>query len=461
MLGKQWLNRYASTDLRGTAIERSQNRQRKLDGIIGWYFDYVMESLPLMLQTALLLLGCALSRYLWDINITIASVVIGVTSFGFIFYLSIVIAGTASESCPYQTPGARIFRYVLPRILRALRSAPSVIFAFVSKFFSFIQASALCDLPFFWWSNLERPWYSMGNIIINLLFTLLIIPPLLPVAIVIDALNFGLAIYWSLVAFGRMVYHLFVGTSPQTHIMDLKCISWMLQTSLDKSVHLSTLKHLESLIALPTNLDPALIGYCFNAFVGCISASDGGVTVTQGLEQLAMASALCLFHTVSHLSILDPTSSVLKDISQRYAKVFPAEIVFRGHEFSHTMNAVHRVFIRSVERHNFTWGSYKPPSDEYTLVSGTLVKLAQFGHRMTPQKKVPRLILRFALYSLSQDPPPPTPIIADCLSIIATDLDCDVPFTETAALDEKCVRPSRIVTDLTLELAHGWSRSQT
>jgi hypothetical protein len=64
MLGKQWLNRYQSTDMRGTAIERSQNRQRNLDGVVAWYFDYVLESLPLMLQVALLLLGCALSRYL-------------------------------------------------------------------------------------------------------------------------------------------------------------------------------------------------------------------------------------------------------------------------------------------------------------------------------------------------------------------------------------------------------------
>ena len=73
MLGKQWLNRYASTDMRGTAIERSQNRQRKLDGVITWYFDHVMESLPLMLQVGLLLLGCALSQYLWEINITVAT----------------------------------------------------------------------------------------------------------------------------------------------------------------------------------------------------------------------------------------------------------------------------------------------------------------------------------------------------------------------------------------------------
>ena len=42
MLGKQWLNRYVSTDMRGTAIDRSHNRQRKLNGIIGWYFHCAM-----------------------------------------------------------------------------------------------------------------------------------------------------------------------------------------------------------------------------------------------------------------------------------------------------------------------------------------------------------------------------------------------------------------------------------
>ena len=123
MLGKQWLNRYASTELRGTAIERSQNRQRKLDGIVTWYFDYVMESLPLMLQVALLLLGCALSRYLWEINTTVASVVLGVTSAGVISYMFIIVVGTASESCPYQTPGSNVLRYLWPKVWGILYSA--------------------------------------------------------------------------------------------------------------------------------------------------------------------------------------------------------------------------------------------------------------------------------------------------------------------------------------------------
>ena len=120
MLAKQWLNRYASMDLRGTAMGRGQDRQRKLDGIVAWYFDHVLESLPLMLQIALLLLGYALSRYLWDINVTVASVVLGVTAFGVISYLFIVVAGTASESCPYPTPGACVLRriFVSPGLAR-------------------------------------------------------------------------------------------------------------------------------------------------------------------------------------------------------------------------------------------------------------------------------------------------------------------------------------------------------
>ena len=53
----------------------------------------------------MLLLGCALSRYLWDVNTTVGSVTIGITSFGVLF---LFIAVAASGSCPYQTLAARI-----------------------------------------------------------------------------------------------------------------------------------------------------------------------------------------------------------------------------------------------------------------------------------------------------------------------------------------------------------------
>jgi len=110
----------ASTDMRGTAIERSRNRQRKLNGIVAWYFEHVI---PLMLRASLLLLGCALCQYLWEIDVTIASVVLGVTSFGVAFYFFVVAAGAVSENCPYQTPGSRILRSVSSAVPPTFRRA--------------------------------------------------------------------------------------------------------------------------------------------------------------------------------------------------------------------------------------------------------------------------------------------------------------------------------------------------
>ena len=59
MLGKQWLNCSDSADMWGSSIERSQNRQRKPVRC----FKYMMKSLPLMLQAALLTLGSSLSIF--------------------------------------------------------------------------------------------------------------------------------------------------------------------------------------------------------------------------------------------------------------------------------------------------------------------------------------------------------------------------------------------------------------
>jgi len=132
MLGKQWLNQYASVDTRGSVIQRSQNRQRKLDGIDRWYFDHVIESLPVMLQLALLLLGCALSLYLWGVNTAVASVIVGITSLGVLLYILIVVAGTVSVNCPYQTPGAHILRHIF-HLLYQIPSRASDLLHWVSS----------------------------------------------------------------------------------------------------------------------------------------------------------------------------------------------------------------------------------------------------------------------------------------------------------------------------------------
>ena len=103
MLGKQWVNRY-TRNKGGSIAERCGDRQRKLNGLQRWRFHVLMESLPVALQLALLLLGSGLSQYMWTINQTIAGTIIGVTGFGILLYIAIVVAGTISYECPFQTP---------------------------------------------------------------------------------------------------------------------------------------------------------------------------------------------------------------------------------------------------------------------------------------------------------------------------------------------------------------------
>ena len=75
-----------------------------------------MESLPVMLQFALLLFGIALAVYLWDLNVSVAGVVVVVTSVGIAFYTGITAAATAWSDCPFQTP----LSMLLPKVpLRA------------------------------------------------------------------------------------------------------------------------------------------------------------------------------------------------------------------------------------------------------------------------------------------------------------------------------------------------------
>ena len=407
MLGKQWLNRYASIDMRGSAIERNQNRQRKLDGIIAWYFEHVLECLPLMLQIALLLLGCALSLYLWEINTAVASVVVGVTSFGMLFYLFIIAAGVTSDGCPYQTPWANIIR----RLLHSLH--------LLAK-----------HIPF----------------------------------------------YWNLVFWIRFVRHRLFRMPPvpertldhQVTTLDVRCISWILRTSLDKAINLLTLDFLKTILATP-GFDTNIVVDCFNTFSNhFVVDNHGWISIIRGSEQLADISAVCFIRAFSSLLITTPTSPAIKDVRQRYKRAF--SYIFKlQHSYPVHVYAVHRLLRANMLQNMRTpdcpswvykrvipplaWTNYNPQFNELVPFAHVLAQVArsEYQSKKPRNRKAPRWLLRFALRFLSQDPLPPTSVVVDCLTIIATDLDCDVSGISSMSSDEKCVHtPNTTVFLLTL-----------
>ena len=377
MLGKQWLNRYASVDMRGSAIERSQNRQRKLNGIVTWYFDHVMESLPLMLQFALLLLGCALSRYLWEIDTTVAPVVLGVTSIGATCYALIVGAGAAFASCPYQTPGAQFLRYLWRKTL-------------TSRVYAWLRSSLGIKGP-----PERHPDTRPGP------------------EQVLDR---------------------------EATVLDFRCISWMLQTSLDRGINELTLKFLWSILTLP-GFKTTIVADCFNILIGCVSVIDEKwVVVVRGSEKLAEAAATCLLNAISHSLIVDPKSNTLKDVQQRYDRIFPPGVDLRSLPFHRTISGVHSLFNRLDHPKNLRWKDVDPSATQNLPLAHNLVKVAwlcyqRFG--FGDWREVPRWVLRFSLHSLLWSPEPPASVIVDCLMIVAIDLGCDISESDIRSLDKR------------------------
>ena len=432
MLGKQWLNRYVSTDNRGSAIERCHNRQQKLDGIVAWYFDSVMESLPLMLQVALLLLGCALSRYLWETSMTVASVVIGVTSLGLLLYLFILVVGTVWESCPYQTPGSHFLRSMGPTVDSVLRPVASALGNMLkgSEVYNFI--TRIWDVWNFW--------YFWGGFIFNLLVMFLGTP----IYFAIDVYHLVRVVVKALTSLLVQSSHLprrvYLCSrrwfSQSTAAPDLRCASWTLQTFPNGPVRLSTLKYLLTSAEF-TLLDYPLIGEYFDLLFGCISINNNKAEVIQGLEQHAMVYAKSFFHTLRRLVCTPPGLDVPRNLWENYQRFFPPSTVFRGLPLYHTMVKIEALINGHRVGNLVSWTDYRPSNQELIPFARHMVEAAQEEYQQTENKKLPCWILRFALHFLSLDPPAPASAIADCLTIIAIALDHNP--SNASVSDERCI----------------------
>ena len=387
-----------------------------------------------------MLLGCALSRYLWEINTVVASVVIGVTSFGVLFYLFIVVAGATSASCPYQTPVAQVLRHIphiLRHVLEIVHHIPYLPGALHPAFSALFGHPIYSDLLTTAWNLLrgEGPHHPLVNIAISPIFIFL-----LPIWFAIGACRI---IIQALLFFPCWIYFQSQqGSELQTAALDLRCISWTLQTSLHEQDRLSTLNYLARTPLVDP--DPTLVADCFDILIGCIRVINGKAVITQGMEQLAAVAVLCCLHTLSHLMVADPNPRTLGKVRQQYVGAFSGETDFDDLPLSHTLGAIHRVFhpgIRSSLRQPPQWENRSLSSDEHITVACALTKIARFSHRTRPWGVVPRWLLRFSLHSLSQSPLPPTSAVVSCLSIIAIDLHCD--HVGATVLDERCVHPYR------------------
>ena len=289
MLGKQWVTRYLRN--RGSsAADKSRDRQRKLDGLEAWHFYLVIESLPVMLQLALLLLACALSLYLWAVNRTVAGVVLAFTVFGVISYAFFTLAATVYNNCPYKTPPSTVARTVVRYLThsdatfaRALRplitSLPTI--KDLGRLLGRLQLGALRALGSLHCGS------TVGHAAEQIALTVVVEPP---TRIFEDVL-----IDWDACK------------------GDARCIAWVLDSITDTDVIYSTVRFAADMVWYPEIAQAVSPHILVDLFFDCLLDGEVIPSKSEHVNPIGMA----LVSVFSIQLCVDPQNGALKDLCKR------------------------------------------------------------------------------------------------------------------------------------------------
>jgi len=297
MLGKQWVNRYLR-NRGGSAADKSRDRQRKLDGFDKWHFHLIIESLPVMLQLALLLLGCALSRYLWTISRTVAGVVVAMTLFGFTSYVFFTLAATLYYNCPYQTPPSALIRAVTRYVAHSDAT--------------FVRSLRSLTTPFL---SIENPGRILRRLRLGVRSALRSFHCTPAAGEVAEDIPLAIIVTEPTWVFED------VSVDWEACKADVRCISWILDSTTDTDVIFSTVRFAADTIWYPEiagALSPHILA---DLFFDCLL--DGWVI--PGKEDHASSIGMALASVLSIRLITEPEDEGLRGLCERLVSQFPQD----------------------------------------------------------------------------------------------------------------------------------------
>ena len=392
VLGKQWLNRYARMEVRGSVIDRSRHRQRKMDGIVTWHFDLVMECLPLMLQIALLLLGYALSDYLFFINKTVAGVLIGFTSFGLLFYFLIVSAATFSYDCPFQTPLSRIFHFFIRLDDRHKK--------YLDRTWKWFQR--IFSKNRFGTRNTAGP---NNHLALPMAGVYNQQPPL-----------FDQETDWG------------------GYVLDSNCIAWMFEKSTDADVIMAIMRFIPEVV-WHANIRTTPLQRLYDTVLECFDQSSGHPVVISRLRNKAYLSAKALLHLAIQRKCIGDRSdeAVFTSISSQHVTLGSKH--YEGDsDLESTLGIIDRVFSNGNPECMY-WQKFTFTVPHYVWMGHILLYRA--WDVLRNDQPLPNDIKDFVLHSLQSEPSPPAAVVADCLFIAGLVLGINLHTTDLLVADKR------------------------
>ena len=404
MLGKQWLNRYAQVEMRGSVIDRSRHRQQKMNGMVAWHFDLVMGCLPFMLQVALFLLGYALSNYLFFINKVVAGVLTGFTSFGLLFYFLITFAATFSHNCPFQTPPSLVLRSLI-RFDNDHRKYLERSGKWLKRLFS-RKKKRQRSRSTRGSHNPCRPGVFYGATAGNHIELPVANPPGSPNPLFSQ----------------RIDRHGFV--------LDSNCIALMFEMSMDADVIMAIMRFIPEVV-WHTGIRKIPFERLYDSVVDCLDQSSGYPVVIPELRNRAYLGAKALLHlAIQRQCICDKSDkAAFRSISKLRLTMSSKRY---DSDLESTLGIIDRIF---GDLDPMDWQNFSFSIPHHAWMGHILLYRAWDIHKSNG--RLPDNIKEFVLYSLRLEPPPPAPIVTDCLLIVGLFLGIGLHVDDLSVVDKR------------------------
>ena len=381
VLAKQWINRYSRTEMCGSIVDRSRHRQRKMEGMVTWHFDVLMESLILILQAALLLLGYALSNYLFTINNIVAGAVVGFTAFGILFYLLIASAATLSYNCPFQIPISALIRSMLRfddehrKHLRGIRR-------WFRRIFSKQQEQQ------------RRPKF---------------VGPDTP-----GVDTNGDHVELAIVSAADQQAPLFTKEIDwHGYVLDSNCIVWMFEMSMCAEVMLAIMKLIPEIV-WHSGIRTTPLERLYDTVLECFDHSSGHPVLIPDLRNKAYLGAKALLHLAIQRQCIGNESdkAIFTSISSRHP-VLGSGRYEEDSDLESTLGIIDRVFS---DYEDMRWQTFSFSVPHHAWMGHILLYRA--WDVLRKGYSLPDDVKGFVLCSLGLEPPPPAPIVTDCLFMV-------------------------------------------
>ena len=393
ILGKQWLDRYSEVDVRGSLIERSRDRQRKIDGMSSWRFKFIMESLPLMLQAALLLLGYALSNCLYTIDKAVAAAINGFTAAGLLFY-------GAFYNYPFRTLISLIVRLIIRLVGGHLEGCVG----WFRRVFSQVKK----------WL---RPNHSQN---LN----------------TVDGWDHTKLVRAGL--FNDSPVLLGGGADWDSYVLDANCIAWMFEVSTDADVTLDIIKFIPEIVWHP-GIRTTPLERLYDTVVECFDFSSDRPVVIPKLREKAYLSAKALVHIAVQRKCMDKTSDeeAFMSIPSR-----PKIIGYEGDpDLESTLEMVEGIF-GTRDPGKIPWQSFSFTDPHRAWIGRILLYRAY--ESLKEDDPLPDDIKEFILHSLQARRPPPASVVTSCLLMVGLLLEVKLKFDKQPVTDKRLVDFARV-----------------